>query len=434
MSSIAIQRVPFPELLPNLPADIDNLISPYHISVSKAASWMPPNSSFVWDVHVVLLEQAHRLVFTFQYYLSFAQLNKAHRDSFNLDKKPKLFEEIKSVFSRLNQVNNGFKVARCIRECVDSGTYLAALKVCFYANPSALENKASDPNQDINEGFSRNILHNAVAPNNLEISSLSFISSVLLINKSNNLGLLGKKDCYGWLPLHRACNYMVKENKEKVLKKLLEEDPDVKDHVNVLVFPQMSSKKEKKVDYTPIYLLFDLYNGEDQLKLVQLLQKHGADIDQKNCNGDTTLQLLIADSTKMQHVPTLLRCGASALVSNKKGQIAMDAYIENSLSEFHKLILKANSYEYYQSNLDSNRSARQNIKNNCLEAVRLFLNQVEEIPQALLKRVVFNWMDPLVLSDFKEQIGALFNNSGKIQQGVDYCFPHISSAQDDAFL
>lgn len=154
------------------------------------------NDRFVPDRMLPVLDRAHVLTERLYALLPLSVVSKAFRgESENARKELK--ERIVVEITLIHEGNRGSKT---LRELVDAGGYHRALRVYFFVKPQALHNFVSDKTRQ--EGFTRNILHNAAAPDygHSRISE-PFVAFVLAMDLQHNLGLSKQQDCYQRTPL-----------------------------------------------------------------------------------------------------------------------------------------------------------------------------------------------------------------------------------------
>jgi hypothetical protein len=207
---------------------------------------------FKTDVVKVAFEQAHTKVEEIFTLTILAQVNKRNHVSF----QPKIQQLRVEVINIINPMMESFQKqyhqtsAKMIKACIDNGLYLGVLKVLFFMQPARL--------QDI-EGFGRTPLHLAVAPNQHEIISKSFIQHILKISKINNLAIINIQDGQKETPLHRHLHCTALH--VDIAKMLLEAGADP------------SAKQEENL--TPLDVLKEASGAADQKELIRtLLQQH----------------------------------------------------------------------------------------------------------------------------------------------------------------
>lgn len=303
---VELWRGPIAQQYPTLPKHSQNI----------AGIKVYTNRKFIQQEHEAILDKAHKLA---SRYLCFAKLSMVSPQLRNYikDEKDRLGRKIVKVMDRLPQNSTG---AQCLRECVDAGAYLAPLTIYYAYKPEALHNRASHP--DNNEGFKRNILHNAVA-SNYSVFSPAFVKFILNMNKTHQLGLLEEKDCSGQMPIHKLCAYYP----SKKLKKILKFDPNAKENVNALT----SYNNETGFQATPLYFLCQRkhgYNIENE-ENIELFIKNGAEVNKLNEMGDTVLHLLADEQRNYEYIPLLLKHGADPTLKNKDGKTVLDLLLRH---------------------------------------------------------------------------------------------------------
>ncbi|MBA3722327.1 MAG: hypothetical protein H0W88_07990 [Parachlamydiaceae bacterium] len=197
-----------------LPFAIETIILP-----KKVPNSVPYNEKMLFPHFVERLDKAHQLAIEWYQYGTLASINKQFNKCVQQDQNL-IGNKIVELLDPIQEV--GHVGTRAIRDCVDCGWYLMALKIYFICKPQNLHNKASDPTY--HEGFKRNILHNAISPNYSRTISPIFIEFVLIMNKKHSLGLLEQRSTRNGTPLQGydpKYGGLDKKNKE-ILQKILD--------------------------------------------------------------------------------------------------------------------------------------------------------------------------------------------------------------------
>ncbi len=157
------------------------------------------NEGCVPDAMLPVLDRTHALTERLYALLPLSVVSKAFKgESENARKE--LRERIVVEITLIHEGSRGSKV---LRHLVDAGGYLRALRVYFFVKPQALHNFVSDKKQQ--EGFTRNILHNAAAPDyGYGRLSEPFVAFVLATDLQHNLGLSKQQDSNQRTPLEHC--------------------------------------------------------------------------------------------------------------------------------------------------------------------------------------------------------------------------------------
>lgn len=207
------------------------------------------------------LKEAHKVTEVWFAWMHISWINREHRSLAHenmalLGKQViQLVEEIKG----------------CMKSCIDRGWFLDVWKV-YHFTKTYIEQ--------------RKILHWAVAPE-FHTQSKAFISFLLDLNQKHALGLLREKDESGYLPLHAACHVMHPSKVQQLvladlIQKMVRKDPP---SVSMLINPRIYPYK---VDVAPLFLAA----FSENLEAISVLLDNGADLEQKNSEEATVLQLL----------------------------------------------------------------------------------------------------------------------------------------------
>lgn len=257
--------------------------------------------------HIESLDRAHALA---QNLYVLSTLRKVSKSFYALyqQERTKMGEAIVSLVSPIHNEEQGPKI---MRECVDNGWYLSALKIYFFYCPQALENRASDPMH--HDGLQRTILHSAIAPHTMRAYSCGFVGRLMNIHQEPKLGLLERgievkeiqfanlfqqKDSEGFEPLHSMMDsYWDKPSNLRAVQ-YSHLFRSFKQGANPNSLSTMTEAQNIQAPPLYFFLCQALGNNLQEYKdltiknVIRRFVENGADLNRQNENGDTILHLL----------------------------------------------------------------------------------------------------------------------------------------------
>ncbi len=190
--------IPVQELPPDIQESIISFISGSTKLTKKIGRATP--QSFTPPHFLDRLNSAHQLTEELYFIYQVSLLSKECHAAL-AEQRKQLSTRIVELITEIQDAQGRDRGAQCLRDCIDTGCYLKALRVFFFYKPQALMNYATDPAR--HDGYERTILHSAVSPNAWYIS-VPFVSFILEMDQKHHLDLMFHRESNGSTPLKKT--------------------------------------------------------------------------------------------------------------------------------------------------------------------------------------------------------------------------------------